>query len=57
MRVVMKEALDITDKTFQTECMHTISKWVLTKQEDIINNTKSPYRTELKKCKWVVVTR
>ena len=57
MRVVMKEALDITDKTFQTECMHTISKWVLTKQEDIINNMKSPYRTELKKCKWVVVTR
>jgi hypothetical protein len=47
---VMAEALNITDRSFQTECVDTVGKWILQKQDTIINNTKSPYREKLKKC-------
>jgi uncharacterized Fe-S cluster-containing radical SAM superfamily protein len=47
---VMAQALEITDKKFQTECLQTVSKWVLSKQDDIINNVKSPFRNKLKQC-------
>jgi hypothetical protein len=50
VRKVMAQALEITDEKFQTECLQTVSKWVLSKQDDIINNVKSPFRNKLKQC-------
>ena len=47
----MRDALTITDETFQAECKDTIAKWIIRKQDEIINNMKSPYRERLKKCK------
>jgi hypothetical protein len=47
----MKDALTITDETFQAECKDTVAKWIIKKQDEIINNMKSPYREKLKKCK------
>lgn len=44
-------ALDITDVAFQMECAGLVGKWILSKQDDIINNVKSPYRAKLKTCK------
>jgi hypothetical protein len=46
----MSEALNIKDESFQKECVDTVGKWILQKQDTIINNTKSPYREKLKKC-------
>lgn len=47
----MKHGLQITDKGFQSDCRETVGKWIMAKQDDIINNVKSPYRAKLKTCK------
>ena len=47
----MVTALDITDVGFQKDCAPIVGKWILHKQDDIINNAKSPYRAKLKECK------
>jgi hypothetical protein len=52
----MEEALTITDPDFQSECRDTVSDWISKKQDEIINNMKSPYREKLKKCKWLPTT-
>ena len=46
----MMETLGITDTTFQKECYDTITKWIVEKQDTIINNMKLPYREKLKTC-------
>jgi hypothetical protein len=51
VRAAMKDALTITNETFQAECKDTVAKWIIKKQVEIINNMKSPYREKLKKCK------
>jgi hypothetical protein len=52
VQAAMKDALTITDKTFQAECKDTVAMWMLKKQDEIINNMKSPYHEKLKKCKY-----
>ena len=49
---LIREVLRITDANFMAECVPIVMEWIIKKQSVVLNNKKSPFRENLKKCEW-----